>query len=171
MCIVLNSKCVFNTFRCYSIDRLKMTYFSGLRLSITGPRLSPVSLLWLMCEPSQYGHCKNKKICKKLKRTKNQLDKRMNPDSGMVAKKTQNKLHLHSSMSSIDRKLPFRQYPQYRQNRQLWLRSNAPNGWHDLEELLVGHVDRMPNMTYSRCQRWPPLVELELPNRVLKHKN
>lgn len=77
--------------------------------------------------------------------------------------------HLHSSISSIGRRLPFRQYPQCRQNRLPWPRSNAPSGWHDLVERLVGHVDRMPNTTCSRFQPRPLSVESELPNRVLKH--
>lgn len=135
---------------------MKMIYFSGLRLSTTGPRLSPHSLLWAPCEPSQYGHCKNKTKWMQL---------------GMVNRIARMETvwkHLRSSTSSIGRRLLFRQYLQYRRNQLPWLRSSAPSGWHDLVEFVVGHVDKRPNTICNRFQPRPLLVELELPNRALK---
>lgn len=41
-------------------------FLSGLRLRTTGPKLSPHSLLWFPCEPSQYGHCKKTKTLLKI---------------------------------------------------------------------------------------------------------
>lgn len=79
-------------------------------------------------------------------------------------------MHLRSSISSICRRPPSRQCPQYPQNQLLSLRSDAPNDWHDLVKHLVGHVDRRPNKKYIRHQPRPLLAEWELPSRVLKPK-
>lgn len=78
--------------------------------------------------------------------------------------------HLHSSISSICRKPPSRQYLQYQRNQLLWHRPNAPNDWPGLAERSVEHVDRRPNRKYTRLQQRPLSAEQGLPNRVLKPK-
>lgn len=160
-----NIKCLYSILSVDSIDHAFVIYFSGLRLSTTGPILSPVSLLWVTCEPSQYGHCKDHVI-----EENENLNFIWKPKWNRYdLRRVQQCCHLRSSISNICRMLPFQKYPRYQQSRLLWIRSNAPNCWRDLVEFSVGPLDRMPNMTCSRFQRRLQSVAPVLPNHVLKN--
>lgn len=81
----------------------------------------------------------------------------------------QSNVHLHFLISNNDKRLPFRQYLQYRLNRQLSLRSAFVLSY-NVPMVSDDPLDRRPNRTCNLHQPTLQWVELSRANHELKMK-